>query len=159
MGKGNGGTRSNGTSTGGVVAAPKDAGYLASETSFKYTYNPETVKFDVRDDGRDYQRDHEGITPADLRKKQDFHFSSVQRNDEGKFDLGRGDYWFTDNMSFAQAVNRAVKEIKDGYRNNEDIRDHYMVVENEDSSLWATVQALRVADGKVRISISRYKGL
>lgn len=158
MGKTSGGTRKNGTSIGGVVAPPKDAGYLASETSFKYTYDPETVKFELRDWGREYEAE-QGITAADLRKKDDFNFSSVQRNDDGKFDLGRGDYWFTENMSFAQAVNRAVKEIKDGYRNNEDIRDHYMVVENEDNSLWATVQALRVANGKVRISISRYKGL
>lgn len=157
MAKASGGTR-NGVGGQATAPAPNDAGYRASETSFKYTYNPETVKFEVRDIDKDYSNLSE-VTASDLRKKDDFSFSSVQRNNEGKFDLGRGDFWFTDRMSFAQAINTAVKEIKTGYKNNEDIRDHYMVVENQDSSLWATVQAIRVADGKVRITISRYKGL
>ena len=161
MGKGNGGTRTNGTSTGGVVAAPKterdDSGYRNSETSLRYSYNPDTVQFSVNDTGREYGLEKD-ITPSDLRSKADFSFSSVQRDGyTGKFNLGRGDYWFTENMSFAQSINRAIKEIKDGYRHNENIHDHYMLIESNNSPLWATVQATLKADNKVRIIVSRYK--
>ena len=159
MGKGNGGTRGQGPAqtAGGRTIQLDDSGYRAAETSFKYSYDPDKVKFRINDIERELGI--EGITAKDLRTKDDFSFSSVQRNNAGKFDLGRGDYWFTENMSFAQAVNRAVQEIKSGYRNNENIRDHYMVVENEDNSLWATVQATMEGDNKVRIMINRYKGL
>ena len=155
MAKASGGTRASGP--GGATPAPVDAGYRASETSFKYSYDPDKVKFRINDISRELGI--EEITAKDLQTVDDFHFSSVQRNNDGKFDLGHGDYWFTEKMSFAQAVNRAVSEIKSGYRNNEDIRDHYMVVENEDNSLWATIQAIRDGNNRVRISISRYKGL
>lgn len=158
MGKTSGGTRSTGP--GGATPAPVDnmAGWRASETSLKYSYNPDTVKFDVRSPGKDYGLETD-ITPADLRTKADFSFGSVQRDNDGKFDLGRPEHWFTENMSFAQAVNRAVSEIKSGYRNNENVRDHYMVVESEGADLWATVKASLDDNNRVRIEISRYKGL
>ena len=158
MAKSSGGTRNSGASTGGVVAAPINAGYLASETSFKYTYNPDTVKFTIESPGREHGLESD-ITASDLRTRSDFAFGSVQRDNDGKFDLGRPDHWFTENMTFSQAVNRAVNEIKTGYRNNENVRDHYMVVESEGTGLWATIRAVLDSNNKVRISISRYKGL
>ena len=159
MGKGNGGTRSQGPAqaAGGRENTPVDAGYRASETSFKYSYDPDKVKFRINDISRELGI--EEVTAKDLRTVDDFSFSSVQRDNDGKFDLGRGDYWFTEKMSFAKAVGRAVEEIKTGYKNNENVRDHYMVVENKDNSLWATVQAVMDDNNKARITISRYKGL
>lgn len=158
MGKGNGGTRS-GVGGRGNVNPPVDeyAGYRSAETSLRYSYDPAKVKFRINDIERELGI--EKISAKDLRTKDDFSFSSVQRDNEGKFNLGRGDYWFTENMSFAQAVNRAVDEIKSGYRYNENIRDHIMVVENDSNSLWATIRASLESDNRVSIMINRYKGL
>lgn len=156
MAKASGGTRASGP--GGAAPAPVDAGYRASETSFKYSYNPDTVKFKVESPGREYGLEND-ITASDLRTRADFNFGSVQRDNDGKFDLGRPDYWFTENMSFSQAINKAVDEIKTGYRNNENVRDHYMMVESEGTDLWASVRAVLDDNNKVRITISRYKGL
>ena len=64
MGKGNGGTRSSGTSTGGVVPAPVDeyAAWRAVESTEKYTYDRDKMRFEVRDGIND-------VSSSDMRRK------------------------------------------------------------------------------------------
>ena len=134
--------------------------WRAAEGSEKYEYDPDKVRFVMRkpfieDTGEAY----DGITKEDLRYKSDFIFRSVQRNlSDGKFSMGSGDYWFDERMTYNQAINRAIKEIKDGYKHNEKVRDHVMKIESDDDNApTAWVWAELVSRNKVRISITRFR--
>ena len=163
MGKGNGGTRSNGTSTGGVVPAPVDeyAAWRAKEGSELYDYDRDKVKFEVMKPVQDLDGTYiDGITPEMLRYKTNYVIYGVPRNmRDGKFHMGSDEeYWYDKTMTFNQAINRTIKDAKDGYRYNEKTRDIVMKVESEDEkapSAWIWVYL--EGKNKVRISIDRFK--
>lgn len=162
MAKGSGGTRSNGASTGGVVAAPVDehAAWRAAEGSERYSYDPSKVQFDILMPEKDLDGSWiDGMTTQMLRHKTEYDFYNVQRSmTDGKYNMGRGEYFTSETMTFNQAVNRAVQMAKDSYRYNERIRDSVYSIESEDPKapsawIWAELKG----DNTVRISVHRFK--
>ena len=156
MGKGNGGTRSNGTSTGGVVPAPVDeyAAWRAVEGSERYKYDPEKVKFsvDAMDIGGEFSR-------AEMAYKSDFEYEAVQRDmTDGKYHINESEYIYNEPKTFNQAIKQAVTFAKERYQNNEGMRDQMYMVRNyeDDNAPSAWVTAELVGDNKVRIHISRF---
>ena len=159
MAKGSGNTRASGPSRGKQV--DQYAAWRAAEGSEKYTYDTNKVRFDISMPEKDLDGTWlDGFTDEMLRHKAVYDFSNVQRGmSDGKFNIGRDAmYYYSETMTFNQAVNRTVQMIKDGYRNNEGLRDSIYLVDSEDSKaptawVWAELKG----DNKVRIMVSRHK--
>lgn len=159
MAKSNGGTRSGGTSTGGVVAAPVDeyAAWRAVEGSEKYTYDTDKVKFSVESP---LDISDTPLTASELRHKSDYAFYDVERDmGDGKFHINDTRFIYNEPRTFSQAIKEAVTWHRERYQNNEKARDRMIQVRNYDDdnapSAWVTAEL--VGDNKVRIRISRFK--
>ena len=165
MAKGNGGTRSQGPAqaAGGRENTPVDeyAEWRKREGSELYSYDRDKVKFDVFKPVQDLDGSYiDGITPKLLRYKAEYDIYSVPRNmKDGKFHLVEDkEYWYSEKMTFNQAINKVVDDAKKSYKYNEKIRDSVMEIEAEDDNaptawIWVGLQG----DNKVRISIDRFK--
>lgn len=156
MGKGNGGTRNIGASTGGIVPAQaNNDAWRKAEGSENYSYSPDKVKFSTET----MDMVESPLTPAELRYKADYEFVGVERDmTDGKYHINEGNYIYNEPRTFSQAVKEAVTFSKERYQNNERMRDRMIKVQTDDDNAptaWVTAEL--VGDNKVRIRISRFK--
>lgn len=134
---------------------PEKTGFEKMETSLKYSYDPDKVRFfeagvhDVGDVGDD-----------DLKYKDKFFISYQERDRQtGKFTAGEGDWILQKEMTFGAAIKEAVKEIRSAYKHNSGQRDQMYEIgdTNYDSPYSANIYVTLQKDNQVRISITRYK--